>query len=109
MQRVRMTGLGLLIRDRFGLKPARAHSGEPAPFTLAAIDHSGLLTDVANLNLHPHLPHLERLDQNVDRLEVLTSLNVDPQASRTRRYGLALSGCLDELRKLWRNVVMAPV
>jgi hypothetical protein len=48
-----MAGLGMRIRNRFGLRPA--------PFQLSSTDRQGVLTGVAALNAHPHLPHLNAL------------------------------------------------
>jgi len=66
-----MSGLGLPIRNRFGLRPARNPDGSPASFELAAADRGGLLDGVTSLNLHPHLPHFERYDTSLASLEVL--------------------------------------
>ena len=54
--------------------------GDPAPFHLAGEDKQRLLTDVPYLNLHPHLPHYERLGAGETALEVLVRQVVDPGA-----------------------------
>lgn len=66
-----MAELGAPIRNRFGLRPAITDHGDPAPFHLAAEDRQGLLANVPYLNLHPHLPHFERLGAAETALEVL--------------------------------------
>ena len=75
-----MAGLGAPIRNRFGLRPARADNGDPAPFDTVAEDRFGILTGVPYLNLHPHLPHYERIGAGADALEVLARLMVQPDA-----------------------------
>jgi hypothetical protein len=78
-----MAALGAPIRNRFGLRPAATEHGDPAPFHLADEDKQRLLTDVPYLNLHPHLPHYERLGAGETALEVLVRQVVDPGAPRT--------------------------
>jgi hypothetical protein len=52
-------GLGLDFANQYGLSPARASDGSPAPLIIRTdLDHKRLLTGVTNFNLHPHLPHL---------------------------------------------------
>jgi hypothetical protein len=75
-----MTALGAPIRNRFGLRPSATEGGEPAPFHLSGEDRQGLLADVPYLNLHPHLPHYERLGAGETALEVLVRQVVDPAA-----------------------------
>jgi hypothetical protein len=57
-----MRSLGIPIRNRFGFRPAVAADSQPMPFVRMSTEHAGLLTDVSTLNLHPHLPHFERLE-----------------------------------------------
>ena len=76
-------GTGAPIRNRFGLRPAATEHGDPAPFHLAGEDKQRLLTDVPYLNLHPHLPHYERLGAGETALEVLVRQVVDPGRRRT--------------------------
>jgi hypothetical protein len=75
-----MAGLGAPIRNRFGLRPARTEAGEPVPFKRAAEDRFGILAGVAHLNLHPHLPHYERVGAGANGLEVLARQVVQPDA-----------------------------
>jgi hypothetical protein len=75
-----MASLGAPIRNRFGLRPARTEAGEPAPLKKAAEDRFGILAGVAHLNLHPHLPHYERVGAGADALEVLARQTVHPEA-----------------------------
>jgi hypothetical protein len=75
-----MAGLGAPIRNRFGLRPARTEAGEPVPFKRAAEDRFGILAGVAHLNLHPHLPHYERVGAGVNALEVLARQVVQTDA-----------------------------
>jgi hypothetical protein len=75
-----MAGLGAPIRNRFGLRPARAADGEPAPFHRVAEDRFGILAGVPHLNLHPHLPHYERIGAGGEALEVLARQTVQPEA-----------------------------
>ena len=74
-----MAGLGAPIRNRFGLRPARADDGDPAPFNRVAEDRFRILTGVPHLNLHPHLPHYERIGAGADALEVLARQTVQPK------------------------------
>jgi len=76
-----LEGLGLAVRNRFGLRPAKTPEGSPAPLRInAALDRAGLLGGVANFNLHPHLPHFERLGDTVQKFEVLARQPIDPGA-----------------------------
>jgi hypothetical protein len=75
-----MAGLGAPIRNRFGLRPAHTEAGEPAPLIRVAADRFGVLAGVAHLNLHPHLPHYERIGVGATALEVLARQKVQPEA-----------------------------
>jgi hypothetical protein len=75
-----MRGLDLPIRNRFGLRPAQGPDGTPAPVELTALDRRGLLAGVQTLNVHPHLPHFERLEGSRELLEVLVRQSIDPTA-----------------------------
>ena len=129
-----MRSLGIPIRNRFGLRPAIAAEGQPMPFVRASAEHAGLLTDLSALNLHPHLPHFERLEQSVDLLEVVVRQRIDERAAshsfagERRDFDSVLQsradvfegtlfvtdatiwtsafGGLIDLQKLWRNVAL---
>ena len=130
-----MEGLGAPIRNRFGLRPARAVSGEPAPLKQAADDRFGLLSGVSHLNLHPHLPHFERVGRGTSALEVLARQIVSSDAPEhpvmkrgsefdailQSRSGAGLGrlvvcdatlwastcGGLDGVKTYWKNVITA--
>jgi hypothetical protein len=128
-------GLGLDVRNRFGLRPAKLPDGSPAPLEIAAeFDRSGLMEGVATFNLHPHLPHFERLGDSESKLDVLARQPIDlgapphPFTAGGRRDFDALlqskpdvfrghvlicdtttwsstAGGVDSLQRFWRNVV----
>ncbi len=76
-----LDGLGLPVRNRFGLRPAKMPDGSPTPLRISAEhDRAGLLKGVATFNLHPHLPHFERLDDSRWKLDVLACQSIDPDA-----------------------------
>ncbi len=131
-----LDGLGLPVRNRFGLRPAKLPDGSPAPLEVAAaLDRSGLMEGVTSFNLHEHLPHLERLGDSEAKLDVLARQPIDPEApphpftAGGRRDFDALlqskpdvfrgrllicdtttwsstAGGVDSLQRFWRNVVM---
>jgi hypothetical protein len=130
-----LSGLGVPVRNRFGLRPARSPDGSPAPLDIAAaLDRAGLMEGVANFNLHAHLPHFERLCGSASKLDVLARQAIDleapphPFTAGGRRDFDALlqsrpdvfrgllficdttiwsstAGGLDSLQRFWRNVV----
>lgn len=130
-----LAGLGLPVENRFGLRPADAPDGSPAPIEIeAALDRLGLLAGVTTFNLHPHLPHFERSGEAVAKMDVLARQFIDlaaPPHPFTRdgrssfdallqsRQGLfagdlligdatlwsSTAGGLDSLRRFWTNVV----
>jgi hypothetical protein len=76
-----LEGLGLSVRNRFGLRPARMPDGSPTPLRIfAELDRAGLLEGVTSFNLHPHLPHFERLGDALRKLEVLARQPIDSNA-----------------------------
>jgi hypothetical protein len=131
-----LKGLGLPIRNRFGLRPAKRPDGSPAPLEIAVgFDRAGLMEDVATFNLHAHLPHLERLGDSVAKLDVLARQPIDPgapphpfTAGGRRDFDALLqskpdvfpgrllicdtttwsstAGGVDSLQRFWRNVVL---
>jgi hypothetical protein len=135
--RALLAGLGVPVENRFGLHPAAAANGSPAPIEAeAALDRLSLLHGVATFNLHPHLPQLERLGAALDKLDVLARQKIDLAApphpftrdrttfdallqSRPEVFGGTLlvsdttlwsstAGGIDSLRQLWTNVVQRP-
>ncbi len=131
-----LSGLGLEVRNRFGLRPAKLPDGSPAPLEIAAeLDRDRLMEGVETFNLHAHLPHLERLGDGMAKLEVLARQPIDldapphPFTAAGRRDFDALLqtapgvfpgrvlicdtttwsstvGGLDGLQRFWRNVVL---
>jgi len=132
-------GLGLAVENRFGLSPARAPDGSPAPLVIDRdLDTAGVLRDVSTFNLHPHLPHLALSAGTGSGLEVLALQAISPQASRhpfveagNRAFNAFLQaraerfagrvyvcdatlwssafGGLGSLQALWRNLARMPV
>jgi hypothetical protein len=130
-----LAGLGVPVENRFGLHPAAEADGSPAPIEVeSALDHLQLLRGVNTLNLHPHLPQFERLQDAVTKLEVLVRQKIDltaPPHPFTRngrttfdallqsRPGIfagnlfvsdatlwsSTAGGVESLRQLWTNVV----
>jgi len=131
-----LQGLGLSVRNRFGLRPAKMVDGSPAPLRISAeFDRAGLLEGIITFNLHPHLPHFERLGDSMGKLDVLARQLIDPAApphpftSQGRQDFDALLqskpdvfagrllvcdttiwsstvGGLDGLQRFWRNVAL---
>ena len=131
-----LNGLGLRVRNRFGLRPAKLPDGSPAPLDIAAeADRFGLMKGVTTFNRHPHLPHFEILGHSVTKLDVLARQSIDagapphPFTAGGRRDFDALLqtkpdvfpgrvlicdattwsstvGGLDSLERFWRNVVL---
>jgi hypothetical protein len=131
-----LDGLGLPIRNRFGLRPAKAADGSPALLKKdASVD---LLNGVPTFNLHPHLPHFEMLRESGSKFDVLARQMIDLNApphpfvgrrrddfdallqtrqnifpgqlliSDTTLWMSAAEG-LDSLQQFWRNVLQLPV
>ena len=71
--RALMNGLGIPVKNRFGLNPGRtADNKEPAPLSLAKdLDDPGWLQGVTTFNLHPHLPHFELTTNDEKHVKVL--------------------------------------
>lgn len=69
------------VENRFGLHPAADPDGEPAPILAEYdLDRLGLVKGVTTFNLHPHLPHLERIGGAIAKLDVLARQRVDATA-----------------------------
>lgn len=76
--RTLLAGLGVPIENRFGLRPAHAEDGSPAPIEVErSLDRLGLLKGVETFNLHPHLPQLERIGASTTRMDVLARQRID--------------------------------
>lgn len=136
--RTLLAGLGVPVENLFGLRPAAEPNGEPSPIEVDhSLDVLRLLHDVASFNLHPHLPQLERIGEAITRMDVLARQRVDMSApphpftrggrtsfdallqSRPETFPGKLLVCdttlfsstaggVDNLRRLWRNVVVRP-
>jgi hypothetical protein len=133
--RTLLAGLGVPVLNRFGLRPAATSSGMPEPIVAErSLDRLGLLEGVETFNLHPHLPQLERIDECLDRMDVLARQPIDMSApahpftqggretfdallqSRPGSFAGTIlvsdttlwsstAGGLDNLRRFWSNVV----
>ncbi|HUO43697.1 MAG TPA: hypothetical protein VMT94_02145 [Burkholderiales bacterium] len=129
-----LAGLGMPVENRFGLRPAAEPGGLPSPIEIeSGLDRLGLLDGVTTFNLHPHLPHFERLGAAVEKMEVLARQRIDltapphafTQGGRTTFDALLQSrpgvfagdllvgdatlwsstaGGVDSLHRLWANV-----
>jgi hypothetical protein len=76
-----LAGLGVPVENRFGLRPAVNADGSPTEIEVdRAADRLELLDGVRTFNLHPHLPHLARVGDAVDKLDVLARQRIDPTA-----------------------------
>ena len=76
-----LAGLDVPIDNRFGLRAAILPDGNPAPIECEPdFDRLGLLEGVTTFNSHPHLPHLERCGAAIEKLDVLASQRIDPDA-----------------------------
>ncbi|MEI9987192.1 MAG: hypothetical protein WDN69_31000, partial [Aliidongia sp.] len=136
--RTLLEGLGVPVENRFGLRPAVAPDGSPAPIEAdRPLDALGLLREVEAFNLHAHLPQLERIGEAVSRMDVLARQLIDPTApphpampagrtsfdallqSRAEVFAgscwYAIRPCsapppavLDSLRRLWSNILSRP-
>lgn len=134
-----LAGLDVPVENRFGLRPAAEPDGSPTPIEVASdYDRLHLLRGVTTFNLHPHLPHLERLGDTPEKLDVLARQRIDLTApphpftesghstfdallqSRPGVFPADLvvsdatlwsstAGGVDSLSRLWRNVVLRDV
>jgi hypothetical protein len=136
--RTLLARLRVPVENRFGLRPAVAAGGAPAPVEIErALDELELLRGVDALNLHPHLPQLERVGEALERMDVLVRQKIDMSApphpftqagrtsfdailqSRPDTFGgkllvcdttlfSSMAGGIENLRRLWANVVQRP-
>lgn len=136
--RTLLAGLGAPVDNRFGLRPAVTTDGSPAPVEIDhSLDTLNLLRDVEAFNLHPHLPQLERVGAALTRMGVLARQDIDPTApphpftqegrtsfdallqSRSDTFAGTLLVCdttlfsstaggIDNLRRLWTNLMTRP-
>jgi hypothetical protein len=73
-----LAGLGVPVENRFGLRPAAERDGSPSPIDKeTGLDRLHLLKGVDTLNLHWHLPQLERLGDARAKLDVLARQKID--------------------------------
>jgi hypothetical protein len=74
-----LQGLGLAIENRYGLRPAKsAKDLSPAPLQVLADTHMPrILQNVTTFNLHPHLPHLQVVATNSNKVVVLAKQLID--------------------------------
>lgn len=73
-----LAGLGVPVENRFGLRPASEQNGLPSPIeTNTSLDRNHLLSGVSTFNLHPHLPHFERMGEALTKLDVLVRQKID--------------------------------
>jgi hypothetical protein len=136
--RTLLAGLGVPVENRFGLHPAAEPDGSPTPILVDhRLDRLHLLDGVKTFNLHPHLPHMERLGDVTTRLDVLARQKIDLNApphpftsdgrdtldallqSRPTVFAGTLlvgdatlwsstAGGVESLHQLWANVVRRP-
>ena len=136
--RTLLTGLGVPVENRYGLRPAAAPDGGPAPVDIDdALDVLGLLRGVETFNLHPHLPQLERVGPASAQMDVLARQAIEMTApphpftedgrtsfdallqSRPDTFAGKLLVCdttmfsstaggVDSLRRLWSNLLTRP-
>ncbi|WP_250515470.1 hypothetical protein [Caballeronia sp. INDeC2] len=132
-----LQGLGMPVQNRFGLRPALEADGSPSAIeAVRDVDRLGLLHGVGTFNAHAHLPHFERLERAVDKLDVLARQQIDPGApphpfarerstfdallqSRADAFAGTLlvgdatlwsstAGGVESLHRLWLNVLQRP-
>jgi len=73
-----LDSLGVPVDNRYGLRPAAAPDGSPAPVEVEhKADRLRLLDGVTAFNLHPHLPHLERVGAAAELLDLLARQPID--------------------------------
>ncbi|KOP23057.1 hypothetical protein AMR41_28215 [Hapalosiphon sp. MRB220] len=74
-----MKGLGILVENRYGLRPAVVKGTDQiAPLAIAKdLDTRGLLTGVTTFNFHLHLPHYALMTEDTKSVHVLARQPID--------------------------------
>jgi hypothetical protein len=73
-----MTGLGVPVENRYGLRPATIEGTKLRPLTIARdLDTRGWLEGVTTFNFHPHLPHYAVTTDDESAIRVLARQPVD--------------------------------
>lgn len=136
--RALLAALGLEVENRYGLQPARAADGRPAPLlkSTEGLAHA-ILDGVDTFNVHPHLPDLQIASTSLAKLHVVARQELSLQAPPhpgvplAERYFNAMLltrpeanlgtvficdatlwssafGGDDSLRRLWSNLFLLP-
>jgi hypothetical protein len=134
-----LAGPGVPVENRFGQHPASEPDDTPSPIDVdASLDRLHLLSGVRAFNLHPHLPHFERMGDALAKLDVLARQRIDlaapphPLTADGRSTFDALlqskpdtfegtllvgdatlwsstAGGVDSLKAFWTNIVRRPL
>ena len=74
-----MTGLGVPVENRWGLRPAVVEgTSQIAPLNaMRDLDTRGWLTGVPTFNFHPHLPHYALTTEDAKSIQVLAKQSID--------------------------------
>ena len=73
-----MTGLGVPVENRYGLRPATTEGTKLRPLTIARdLDTRGWLEGVTTFNFHPHLPHYAVTTDDESAIHVLARQPID--------------------------------
>src|SRR3954470_17158791 len=74
-----MSGLGVPVENRFGLRPAVVEgTNQIAPLAaMRDLDTRGWLTGVPTFNFHPHLPHYALTTEDTNAIRVLAKQPID--------------------------------
>jgi hypothetical protein len=118
-----LASLGVPAENRYGLRPAASPDGSPAPIEIEhQADRLRLLNGVATFNLHPHLPHLERVDPAAPAHPFTASGHTAFDALLQSRPGVfagdllvsdatlwsSTAGGAESLRRFWANLLTRP-
>jgi hypothetical protein len=78
-----LIALGIPIENQFGLNPARAKDGSPAPLEIRSdLDRLNILKGVQTFNLHPHLPHFQLSPSAKIPVHVLAKQQINKNSTR---------------------------